>query len=286
MQFRIADTFTASLARLRNDEQKVVKTTAFDLQIDPANPGMRLHRIDRSKDPNFWSIRVNADIRLIVHKSSSSLLLCYVDHHDKAYRWAERRRLERHPKTGAAQLVEIRERVEEVIIPKHLEVERPAPPKRKLFADIPDEDLLAHGVPNEWLADVKQADEDTLLDVADHLPAEAAEALLEIAVGGTPPAPKKVPETADPFEHPDARRRFRVMENVEELERALDFPWESGRCSCIPCSASWWSATTAVRRAFLDRPARARPSSPCIAPVTSRASIRMPGCCSRHSPTR
>lgn len=32
MNFRIADTFTASLARLTGDEQKAVKTTAFDLR--------------------------------------------------------------------------------------------------------------------------------------------------------------------------------------------------------------------------------------------------------------
>ncbi len=36
MQFRIADTFTDSLAKLTGDEQKAVKTTAFDLQVDPA----------------------------------------------------------------------------------------------------------------------------------------------------------------------------------------------------------------------------------------------------------
>ena len=30
----------------------------------------------------------------------------------------------------------------------------------------------------------------------------------------------------DPFAHPDAQRRFRVMKNVEELERALEYPWE------------------------------------------------------------
>jgi hypothetical protein len=41
-----------------------------------------------------------------VMKVSGSLLLCYVDHHDEAYQWAERRKLETHPKTGAAQLVE------------------------------------------------------------------------------------------------------------------------------------------------------------------------------------
>lgn len=31
MNFRIADTFTDSLAQLTGDEQKAVKTTAFDL---------------------------------------------------------------------------------------------------------------------------------------------------------------------------------------------------------------------------------------------------------------
>ena len=31
MEFRIADTFTDSLARLTGEEQKAIKTTAFDL---------------------------------------------------------------------------------------------------------------------------------------------------------------------------------------------------------------------------------------------------------------
>jgi superfamily I DNA/RNA helicase len=34
------------------------------------------------------------------------------------------------------------------------------------------------------------------------------------------------PAVADPFEHPDALRRFRVMANMEELARALDYPWD------------------------------------------------------------
>jgi hypothetical protein len=39
MNFLIADTFTNSLARLTGDEQKAVKTTAFDLQMNPSIPG-------------------------------------------------------------------------------------------------------------------------------------------------------------------------------------------------------------------------------------------------------
>lgn len=111
MGFRIADTFTDSLARLTGDEQAAAKTTAFDLQMNPAGPAMQFHKLDRARDRNFWSVRVNLDIRIIVHRAPDSLLLCYVDHHDPAYRWAERRKLERPPKTGAMQIVENRERI-------------------------------------------------------------------------------------------------------------------------------------------------------------------------------
>ena len=150
--FRIADTFTDSLARLTGDEQKAVKTTAFDLQINPANPGMSFHKLDKAKDKNFWSVRIGSDIRLIVHKSDANLLLCYVDHHDKANDWAERRKLETHPQTGAAQLVEIRETVKEIVVPVYAQAEiilapKPAIEMRPLFADRSDHELLGYGVP-------------------------------------------------------------------------------------------------------------------------------------------
>ncbi len=228
MEFRIADTFTDSLARLTGDEQKAVKTSAFDLQLNPANPGMSFHKLDKARDKNFWSVRVSRDIRIIVHRSESSLLLCYVDHHDKAYQWAERRKLETHPKTGAAQLIEIRETVQEILIPTYVEtkVEKAEPVKKPLFAAFKDDELLAYGVPTEWLDDVRKANEDTLLLLAERLPGEASEALLELATGGKPRVPTPVKPTVNPFDHPDAQRRFRIMTNVEELERAFEFPWD------------------------------------------------------------
>ena len=160
MQFRIADTFTASLARLAGDEQKAVKTTAFDLQLDPLRPGLQIHKIEGARDRNFWSIRASRDIRIIVHRTENSLMLCYVDHHDDAYRWAGRRKLETHPKTGAAQLVEVRETVEEVAVPVYVPVVQEAQTKRLPFAGLPDEQLLSYGVPVEWLPDIHAADED------------------------------------------------------------------------------------------------------------------------------
>ncbi len=239
MDFRIADTFQNSLARLTGDEQKAAKITVFDLQANPAGSGMQFHKLEKSKDKNFWSVRVSSDIRLIVHKTAGSLLLCYVDHHDKAYAWAERRKLERHPKTGAAQLVEIRETVQKILVPLYVQAELPERPAPRLFDAVPDDQLLAYGVPQEWLKDVRQANENSLLTISDHLPAEAAEALLELATGGKPRVAAPVTAAVNPFDHPDAQRRFRVVTNVEELERALEFPWDKWTVFLHPEQRQW-----------------------------------------------
>jgi UvrD-like helicase family protein len=229
MEFRIADTFTDALAKLTAQEQRAAKTTAFDLQMDPSAPGLQFHRIDKSKDPNFWSIRVNRDLRIIVHKTAASFLLAYVDHHDDAYAWAARRRIEAHPKTGAIQIVEVRERVEEIAPSTPAGAPHIEPIPRvatRLFEALSADDLLGIGVPGDWITDIRQASEDRFFDIAGHLPAEAAEALLEYAATGILHRPAPPAVLADPFAHPDALRRFRMVENVEELQRALEYPWE------------------------------------------------------------
>ena len=134
------------------------------------------------------------------------MLLCYVDHHDKAYAWAERRRIERHPRTGAAQLVEIRERVEEV--PVHAEPAQVAEAKPPLFVHLSDEILLSYGVPQDWLGAVRTVVEDGLFALAEHLPREAAEALLDLAVGATPKVAEVLPAHEDAFAHPELYELF------------------------------------------------------------------------------
>ena len=239
MEFRIADTFTYSLSRLTSDEQKSAKTTAFDLQVNPTGTGHGFHKLEKSRDKNFWSVKVNTDIRLIVHKTQNSFLLCYVDHHDKAYDWAERRKLETHPTTGAAQLVEFREKVTEILIPVYKPTEVAPTRKPLLFENTTDEELLSYGVPLEWIADVKKADEDSLLLLADRLPAEAAEALIELATGGKPRVIQPATPVTNPFNHPDAQRRFRVMNNLDALKTALEYPWEKWTVFLHPEQQQW-----------------------------------------------
>lgn len=226
----LADSFTSSLAKLSNDEQKQAKLTAFDLQVNPDQPGLQFHRIDKSRDPNFWSVRVNRDVRIVVHKTGGSLMLVHVAHHDDAYMWAERRRIEAHPKTGALQIVEVRELVEQPVSAYSVQSElaldapEPADAPEPLFAELTDENLLSVGVPADWLADVHAASEERFFAIAAHLPPEASEALLEFAATGrlsAAPLP-----TADPLQHPDTLRRFRILDGIEELQAALDAPFE------------------------------------------------------------
>jgi superfamily I DNA/RNA helicase len=256
----LAVTFTSSLAKLNGQEQKQAKLTAFDLQTEPDRPGLQFHRIDKSKDPNFWSVRVNSDIRIIVHKTGASILLAYVGHHDDAYSWAARRRIEQHPTTGAMQIVEVRELVEEIakphatsmdasfeapamhteIAPRSLQVSRVELNSSRLdvgapsvfiephfpFASLTHAQLMSVGVPADWLDDVIDADDDRFLAMAEHLPGEAAEALLDYVSTGILTAPVAPPAAADPFAHTDTMRRFRIIENQAELEEALAFPWD------------------------------------------------------------
>ncbi len=229
MKFLIADTFQSALTRLDNQSQKAAKIAAIDLQFDPTGKGKSFHRIDKSKDKDFWSVRASRDIRLIVHKTGERMVLCYVDHHDGAYAWAERRVFEVHPRTQALQIVEVEETVRREVLsssplaPQALSEQVVAP---KPLADRTDGDLLIYGVPPQWLERLRDADTDELLDLVTHLPQEAQEAVLALAVGETPPSAIIVKGVQDAALHPDAQRRFRVVEGREALEAALDYPWD------------------------------------------------------------
>ncbi|KEO86024.1 DNA helicase [Erythrobacter sp. JL475] len=230
MNFHIADSFTAALSRLTGQEQKQAKTSAFDLQLNPAHPGLKMHRLTNGRDPNFWSVRVNQDIRIIIHKTEASFMLAYVDHHDDAYAWAARRRIEAHPRTGAIQIVEVHETVENDAGPLFAAPKfEPAPEPLQhvapaIFANLTEDALLDIGAPSDWVADILTWTEERFFQLSDRLPAEVAEALLDYAATGRLPTPE--PAAADPFAHPDTLRRVQTITSEAELRLALDFPWD------------------------------------------------------------
>ncbi|MBU6301923.1 MAG: UvrD-helicase domain-containing protein, partial [Verrucomicrobia bacterium] len=168
-------------------------------------------------------------LRIIVHKTAADILICHVNHHDKAYAWAEKRRLETHPRTGAIQLVEVRERVEEIGVHRQLEIHLPtaqqAPTRKPALVGRSEEELLRCGVPQDWVQAVLNADEQELLEVVFHLPQEAGEAVLDLALDITPQVAVGSAGKSG-FDHPDAQRRFKLFTDEKELAIALVYPWE------------------------------------------------------------
>jgi superfamily I DNA/RNA helicase len=225
MELRIADTFQDSLLQLSDNEQKAIRNTVYDLQGDKSLPSVKFHRIARAKDKNFLSVNVDRNLHAVVHKTKKNVLLCYVGKQDQVRKWAEVRKIEKHPRTGAAQIVELRDKVIDFPRPVH---SQPSPGRNYLFGSLSDDELLGYGVPEEWIDDVRNVTEDSLLELADHLPQEAAEALLELATGGKPEIAIKgnLSETDEGFSHPDAQRRFRLVSDEKELALALNYPWE------------------------------------------------------------
>ncbi|WP_343347982.1 3'-5' exonuclease [Sphingomicrobium sp. XHP0239] len=228
MTLLYSSTFADALGKLSHQEQKQVKITTFDLMTDPKGGGLSLERIKRAGDDNLWSARVSRDLRIILRRDGEDNLLAYVGHHDDAYRWAERRKIVPHERTGAMQIVQLVERTENPTSVADQPVASPEFATEQPFWALSDDQLLDVGVPRDWLEAVRAMAAAEVDGLFDRLPAEAAEALYDFATGGK--LEDHVVEPVDagenPFAHPDAQRRFRVLDNIEELQAALDAPFE------------------------------------------------------------
>lgn len=217
------DAFQPSLKGLTKPEQGAVMVSLLELAEDPRSPGLNVHRVGDAST-RCWSARVNDDIRLIFFWVDQTIVPAYVAHHDEAYRWAEGRALDVHPDTGAAQIVIVGERREEVVVRIRKQAEHD-PFAERPFGHLSDKELLEYGTPRSWLDAVREATlEDFLEGIGDKLPAESREFLMAVASGETPPPPPQ--RSKNPFTHPDAKRRFQVVESDDDLERALTLDWD------------------------------------------------------------
>jgi len=221
----LTPSFQKSLARLTRQEQNPVHQTVMQFWMNPDAPGHRLHPLEM-RDCRLHSISPNMDLRVIVFCDGDRHVLMYVDYHDAAYRWAERRTVTTHPVTGSAQIVEFEEvvRAEEQVPLRAPQPDTAAP----LFAVESDDYLLSLGVPPVYLETVRRIfSNDDLLAVLDRLPEEAQEALFALATGDRPAArPTARDLVSDPFLHPDAQRRVWIAADEAALAEALERPWD------------------------------------------------------------
>ncbi|MFH1919471.1 MAG: UvrD-helicase domain-containing protein, partial [Planctomycetota bacterium] len=220
----VAKTFFRSTTQLEPREARRIHEFLQKMIADPSHPGIGLERVKSAPDPNMWSARVNRDLRAILHHDGSRYTLLYVDHHDNAYAWAERRRVSPHPVTGAIQIVEIPEVQAEPI---------PPPPNAKgtddnlNFGRFSGEYLLTLGVPEEWVPAVQRIrTEDDFWPIHEKLPEESGELLYALALGEEVKPPRPVSPRAKVAANPDNLRRLHVVDESEELEHLLTRPFE------------------------------------------------------------
>ncbi len=220
MAVALANSFLGSLIGLNRGEQKSAAEFVDKFQANPAHPGLSLERIVHGKEKNLWSGRVTQGLRAILHKEGDFWSILYVGQHDDAYHWAERRSVERNPRTGALQVVVAPETVTEKL--SEYKAPETQPP---LFKKFQDDYLLSLGLPESWLPAIRllKTDEQLLEIVAD-LPEEVAERLLDLSAGKVVAPPLPIAADKPVLESEDTQRRFYVIEDSEELLRMLSAP--------------------------------------------------------------
>lgn len=240
----IASDFLAAFSQIPRKQQGKVLEFVNKFRSNPRLPGINYEKIVRAKDKNMRSVRIDQAYRGIVLKPDTGnvYVLLWVDHHDKAYKWAENKLYTINPETGSLQVVNVEETKE-----KKKALESIPAKEEPLFSKIKDKHLLRLGIPEIQLPLVRSLKTEDDLDLAaEELPQEAYEALFFLASGysyeevyqemGIPDEPEKI-DTSNygmALENPDSKRRFYVVDDELELAAILSAPLEKWRVFLHP----------------------------------------------------
>ena len=253
----LSQDFLFQLAKLPSNVHSKVLKWAVLFQTDPKSPGINYEKIHASRDPNLKSVLIDQDWRGIVFKPESGdvYVLLYVDHHDAAYKWAERRKLAINPVTGAMQVVIVEQVVEKAAeatvamtastsepvqgVGSALQVAEPQ------YAKLTDRELMSLGVPEDWLARVRLLKSENELDALQaSLPVEAYEGLFLVAAGDSVDQVLNARETrvdrtintndfAVALETPESQSRFVVVDD-EAMVAIMNAPLAQWRIFLHP----------------------------------------------------
>lgn len=245
----LAKSFLESFSRLPKKLQKKVWETTDRFVADPTSSGLNFERLPGMRDDKVRSLRVDRSYRMIVVQPPRGdvFLAVWVDSHDEAYRWAEKKTFEVNPVSGVMQVYSVEEG-QAVVADLEEHVDHVAPDSPALFVSLKDEELLLAGVPEPLLASVRELVTEHDLDaLAPHLPSDASDMLYLLASGyGFQTALEEASRPADKVEVVDpsdfgaalerglSREAFHVVEGEEDLEAMLEAPLEQWRVFLHP----------------------------------------------------
>jgi hypothetical protein len=256
----LSQDFLLQLAKLPMKIHSKAMKWAIQFQSDPTSPGINYENIERAKDPNLKSVRIDKDWRGIVFKPTSGdvYVLLYAAHHDDAYRWAANRKLTINPVTGAMQMIMVEsmaaapEPTGSYRVPtvaedaSHGKKGKSAQPVKPLFAGLSERELLSLGVPENSLASVRTIESEEHLDAMQPgLPVEAYEGLFLLSAGETVSQILNERETrvdrsidttdfATALTTPESRSRFVVVADDEAMLAIMSAPLAQWRVFLHP----------------------------------------------------
>lgn len=240
-----SDKYFESLLKLTPNEQSQANKAVMLFQQDPQHGGLHYEKLTAFKDSKLRSIRANQDVRVILAAAEKQdlYLMLYVDHHDDAYSWAAKRKIEINPNTGSLQVYTVEESTLDSTPDVHTDHAQPG-----LFDAIRDRQLLQLGVPEDSLSLVRQmkieADLETAL-INEQIPKDVHDGLFMLMAGATyeeaydevVPAAPEVVDTEDfstALTRPESQAIFTVAENEEALQEVLNQSIEKWRVFLHP----------------------------------------------------
>lgn len=258
----IANEFLTAFARIPRAKQRAVRDFTIKFRDNPQAASINYEKIRDMRDTKVRTVRIGKDYRAIVlHPGDGDVfVLVWVDNHDEAMDWAKNKQFDINPYTGALQIINVVE-VERVVekskaepapavadvaaTPTAAPVQLPVTPS--LFAAVDDQTLLSLGVPPLLMPAIRAiADTRVLPELAQYLPDECTEALTWLAEGipleeirealavDQPSAPVDIENFEKALEHPDTKRRFAKIDDVDALAKMLEQPLEKWRIFLHP----------------------------------------------------
>ena len=107
----ISDEFFDAYSQLpRNTQEKVSKFINLFRQ-DPTSPGINYETIKNGQSKLMRSVRIDEAYRAIMLKPDTGnvYIMLWVDHHDDAYDWAQRKTCVVNEESGALQIIDVEE---------------------------------------------------------------------------------------------------------------------------------------------------------------------------------
>ena len=232
MSLSITLSFINSMLLLEKKIQKYTLATIRELENNPQSDSLKIHKIDKTKcDSSFRSARVNDDIRIIfANRDHNEKALLYVDHHEDAYKWCEGKFLKKT--SFGAEMIYDEKLVESSVahLEENIDYTQFFQTSQPLLATsgLKGKNLETLGVPEIHAANLlKISDEDQFLDYIQIFPEELQEALLSL-VSGEKTFDEIYNELVDDeYEHGDSsvhrdtKRRFYMLQSLDELEAIL-----------------------------------------------------------------